>query len=479
MALLEHLEPRDVFHFFEELCAIPHGSGNTKAVSDWCVAYAKSRRLEYYQDEANNVIIIQGATPGYEDVPAIILQGHLDMVCEKDSTSTKDMNREGLDLAVEGDRVYAKGTTLGGDDGIAVAMALAVLENPNIAHPRLEVVLTTDEEVGMLGAAALDVSPLQGRQLINIDSEEEGVFTVSCAGGVMNHCSLPLTRTEYAGARLRIVVSGLTGGHSGVEIHKGRANAIILLGRLLDAAGAAAEMRVVSAAGGAKDNAIAVSAEAVIAVSDTESVTAALETLAGALRQEYLTTDPGLCVTVESTEDTRLPMDADTTRRVLCFMTCAPNGVEAMSAEIPGLTQTSLNLGVMTCSEAELSAVFCIRSSVGSQKEMLFRRVGTLVEQLGGKVCRSGDYPAWEYRRDSVLRSRMTEIFEEQYGYAPKIEAIHGGLECGLLCGKLPDLDCVSIGPDMEGIHTARESLSVASVQRVWNFLLEVLKRSK
>ena len=215
--VLETLEPKAVFHFFEDLTRIPHGSRNTKAISDWCVAFGEKLGLEHYQDEANNVILIAPATPGYEDAPAVILQGHVDMVCEKEAGCAKDMDKEGLDLFVDGDLVGAKGTTLGGDDGIAVAMALAALEDTTLQHPRLEVVLTTDEEIGMLGAAVLDVTPLQGRTMLNIDSEEEGIFTVGCACGSSVFCHLPLVRDNISGETLVVRVSGLVGGHSGPQ----------------------------------------------------------------------------------------------------------------------------------------------------------------------------------------------------------------------------------------------------------------------
>ena len=236
MNVLEHLEPKSVFRFFEEMCAIPHGSRNTKAVSDWCADFARARGLEYHQDGDNNIIIIKEAAPGYEAAPPVILQGHLDMVCEQTADCQKDMSREGLDLAVDGDFVYAKGTTLGGDDGIAVAMALALLDAEGLPHPRLEAVFTVDEEIGLLGAASIDVTPLKGRQMLNLDSEAEGIFTVSCAGGNTSACLLPLTRAPFDGAGVTVAVGGLTGGHSGAEIHKGRANANVLMGRILRAA---------------------------------------------------------------------------------------------------------------------------------------------------------------------------------------------------------------------------------------------------
>ncbi len=479
MGVLDGLEPREVFHWFEELSAIPRGSGNTRAVSDWCAAFGRERGLECHQDGLGNVILIKPATPGYEGAAPLILQGHLDMVCEKEPACPKDMARDGLDLAVEGDYVSARGTTLGGDDGIAVAMALAILDSGELPHPRLEAVFTVDEEVGMLGAAGLDVAPLQGRTLLNLDSEDEGVFTVSCAGGNVTRCVLPVDRAPFDGAGLEIRVDGLQGGHSGTEIHKGRANADVLLGRLLRAAAARTEVRLYSAEGGLKDNAIPVQAAARIVAADPEAARSAVEALAAALREEHRVTDPGLTVAVGAWEPEGLPLDGPSTCRALCLLTCAPNGVQAMSADIPGLVQTSLNLGILTTGERELSAAFCVRSSVDSQKEMLKDRLSCLMEQLGGRAEFSGDYPGWAFRADSPLRERMVAIFRAQYGHEPKVEAIHAGVECGLLAGKLPGLDCVSIGPELLEIHTPRERMSVASVQRTWKLVTELLRQWK
>ena len=479
MAVLDQLEPKNVFRFFEQMCAIPHGSYNTKAVSDWCVAFAKERGLEHYQDEMNNVILIKEASVGYEEAQPVILQGHLDMVCEKAPGCEKDMAREGLDLAVEGDYIYAEGTTLGGDDGIAVAMALAALDDESLPHPRLEVILTTEEEVGMDGAVALDVSPIRGRKLLNLDSEAEGVFTVSCAGGSMAACGLPVARAPFGGDILRVRVAGLTGGHSGAEIHKGRANANMLLGRLLRTMAAETELRLVSADGGLKDNAIPVAAEAVVAAEDGRKAKAAAERMAACFQTEYRRSDPMLTVTAEEAAAAWQPMDASSTERAVCLLACAPNGVQTMSQDIHGLVQTSLNLGILKTGENAVTASFCIRSSVDSEKEMLKDRLACLLAQLGGGVSFSGEYPGWAYRPDSPLRELMTEVYREQYGREPKVEAIHAGLECGLLAGKLPGLDCVSIGPDLLEIHTPREKMSISSVQRVWMFVREILKRSR
>lgn len=479
MSVLENLEPKNVFRYFEEMSRIPHGSFHTKAVSDWVVEFAKAKGLQYRQDEANNVVIFKPATPGYENAPTVMVQGHLDMVCEKEADCAKDMDTEGLDLFVEGDRIGARGTTLGGDDGIAVAMALALLEADDIPHGPLECLFTTEEEVGMLGAAELDASDLHARYLLNLDSEEEGIFTVSCAGTSIMAVTFPVKRAPYAGSVCRLKVSGLLGGHSGAEIHKGRANADILLGRVLNAIGSVCEFRLIEATGGTKDNAIPREAYAVLRVSDYEAAAAAAERECAALKGEYRGVDDGVLVTLEPAEDDRPPMDGPCTRSVTCFLFCVPNGVQAMSADVPGLVQTSSNLGQLFTEGDTLRLRFMARSSVNSQQQEITRRITTLAEVLGGSVENPVNNTAWEYKADSVLRETMTEIFREQYGREPVVSAIHAGLECGILSGKLPGLDCVSIGPDIDDIHTPGERLHIASTGRTWKLVQETLKRLK
>ena len=479
MNVLSHLEPQSVFSFFEEICAIPHGSGNTKMISDYLMDFAAKRGLEAWQDELNNVIIIKEAAPGYEAAEPVILQGHMDMVCEKAPGCEKDMETEGLDLAVEGDTIYAKDTTLGGDDGIAVAMGLALLDAKDLGHPRLEVLFTVDEEVGMTGADGMDVSMLRARRMLNLDSEAEGIFTISCAGGCMSKCAMPISREECAWARMAITVGGLEGGHSGMEIHTGKGNAAMLLGRVLAAAAKETELRVVSVCGGLKDNAIPREATAVIAAADAKAAAAVAEAMDAALKREYRAADGGVFVECSTVSGQGRPMDADSTRRTIALLTCAPNGVQEFSHEIEGLVQTSLNLGILVSDETSVKATFCVRSSVESQKQMLRDRLVCLMGILGGSVEVTGDYPAWEYRADSPLRELMAEVYREQYGKEPKIEAIHAGLECGLFAGKLPGLDCVSIGPDLTEIHTTREKMHISSVRRVWEMTVEVLRRMK
>ena len=478
MAVLENLEPKSVFGFFEQMASIPHGSGNTKQVSDWLVSFAKERNLEYYQDDLNNVIIIKEATPGYENGEPIILQGHMDMVCQQSPDCTKNMEVDGLDLGIDGDTVYAKGTTLGGDDGIAVAMCLAVLDAEDLPHPRVEAVFTVDEETGMYGAIGIDVAPLKARRLLNIDSEDEGVFTVSCAGGNISRCTLPLVRADFAGEALTVTVDGLQGGHSGIEINKGRANSNMTMGRILTAIRAKTDLRIIDVTGGQKDNAIPNCTVANILVADAEAARAACAAMEADLKVEYVTTDPAIAVHVEAGK-AAAAMDQASSDKVICMLTCLPNGIQVMSADIEGLVQTSLNLGVLFTEENQLTASFCVRSSVESQKAMVVARLKNLMAQLGGAVDVQGDYPGWAYQQESPLRDLLVEVFSEQYGREPKVEAIHAGVECGMFVGKMPGLDCVSIGPDLRNVHTFNERMYIGSVQRTWKLLLETLKRMK
>ncbi|MBO5976678.1 MAG: aminoacyl-histidine dipeptidase [Oscillospiraceae bacterium] len=476
--VIGNIEPKSVMSIFETICSIPHGSGNTKALSDWCVDFAAKRGLEHYQDELNNVIIIKEATAGYENAKPVILQGHIDMVCQQEADLAKDMSKEGLDLAVDGDDIHAIGTTLGGDDGIAVAMALAILDTDDIPHPRLEVMLTVDEETGMYGAAGIDVSAIKGKTLINIDSEEEGIFTVSCAGGARANCFLPIVREYAEGEFVNVIISGLKGGHSGVEIDKGRANATILMGRFLSLL-AHGSFRILTLEGGSADNAIPLRCEAgLFGCADEIAKTA--EIAEAIFKKEYRNTDAGVVIEViRADSPCRNALDAESTQRACDLLTLVPNGIQAMSSDIPGLVETSLNLGILKLGEDTLRASFALRSSVGSRKEAMKTTLKSVLRVLGGHVEITGDYPAWEYRAESPLRDLMTEVYIRQYGEQPEVLAIHAGLECGLLSAKIPDLDCVSIGPNMKDIHTTSERMSISSVQRVWKFVLEVLKESK
>ncbi len=479
MRVLSEIEPKEVFAYFEDICEIPHPSDKEEKLSNYCVDFAKKHHLTYYEDELHSVILIKEATPGYEDEPAVILQGHLDMVCEKEPGCTIDFDNDGLDLMVEGDYISAKGTTLGGDDGIAVAYALAILASDQIAHPRLEVILTASEEVGLNGAREIDVSMLQGRRLINLDSEEEGILLSGCAGGASVTCTLPVKRIKASGCAYTIKLDGMIGGHSGVEIHKGRANANLVMGRVLMTLSRNVSYYLADFAGGKKDNAIPrdCSAGIYLAPEDEEKAKQVITQLQQSLSHEYALVDPDIKITLEKDTSVNPQMlDEDSTRRAVMLVNMLPNGVQTMSADVEGLVETSLNLGVLKLEETELAIHYAARSSVGSAKDALLDKLVYLTESIGGTTHIAGVYPAWEYKRDSKLREKMIDVYEKMYGKKPLVEAIHAGVECGLLAAKLPGLDCISIGPDMQSVHTTEEKLSISSTKRVWEYLLEVLK---
>ena len=474
---LAGLRPESVFYYFEQICAIPHGSGNTKMISDYLVSFAKEQGLRYIQDESNNVILFADGTAGYEDHAPVILQGHMDMVCEQDADCTIDMQTQGLDIAHDGQYVFAKGTTLGGDNGIAVAYALALLADKNIPHPPLEVVITVDEEIGMLGAAVIDLSELRGRTLINMDSEEEGIFTVSCAGGATATIAVPVQRRAVYGPCIRLCVDGLQGGHSGVEIHKKRANANKVMGQLLQRATRVMPMCLTAFSGGAKDNAIPRSCSATLVMMgmEAEQLNAICEELQAEIRKKY--DEPEAVVYGENVDALGgNALSTEDTANMAALLCAAPNGVQKMSADIEGLVQTSLNLGIAKLGEG-MELTFSVRSSVNTEKEELLNHLQALARFYTGEFSQMGDYPAWEYRKDSPLRDKMVGIYQEMFGKEPQVVAIHAGLECGMLGDKLPGLDCVSIGPEMYDIHTSRERLGIESVKRTWDFIRKVLEK--
>lgn len=524
MGVLSDLEPKNVFRFFEEITKIPHGSGNVGQISDYLADFARERKLFFIQDELKNVIIVKEATPGYEQEPAVILQGHMDMVAVKKPDCCLDMRTEGLRIAVDGDKVYAEDTSLGGDDGIAVAYSLALLDSDTIRHPKLEVIITVDEEVGMDGARGIDLSMLTGSRMVNLDSEEEGVFLTSCAGGARVKCRLPLNGSDLqnnmAGDGIRrpqeqedwllayeVTVGGLLGGHSGGEIHKERGNSNCLFGRLLNRLCGDMPVMLAEVHGGLADNAIPRETIGVLVIreKDSEAFASVLDTVENEIRAELSEKDPGFYIKAEKLEQGELTcVGVEDTKRAADFLCALPNGVQAMSADMPGLVETSLNLGIMeygsgkssadnaVSATADLSsensgkgaadeaatllAEFSVRSSVESAKNALIRKLRAVTELAGGNITVTGDYPGWRFRKDSPLREKMVRLYQEMYGTEPKVEAIHAGLECGILGSKIADLDCVSIGPDMRDIHTTEETLSISSTGRVWEYLVRLLE---
>ena len=483
MSILEGIEPRDVFGFFEKICGIPHGSGNTQKISDYLVEFAIARGLEYKQDELGNVIIFKPGTAGYENSAPVIIQGHMDMVCEKEKNCDIDFDNEGLRLKVKDGYVAAEGTTLGGDDGIAVAYALAILDSKHIPHPPLEAVITVDEEIGLLGANALDCKVLKGKTLLNLDSEDEGILLAGCAGGATANCTIPLKyekSDKYSD--YEIILSGITGGHSGVEIHRQGANSNVLMGRILDMLRKRVDTRLAFVCGGLKDNAIPRETRAFAGISKSGSrneVCDCIDEIGEIISKEYGITDRDIRLEIKETDNHPAYFTVDTEDRVICALRCLPNGVIRMDPNIEGLVQTSLNMGIVKIKDTELIIQFSVRSSVESEKRELLQRIDNLVSYLGGNVTVTGEYPAWEYKSDSRLRRIMVDIYEKMFHEAPDVKTIHAGLECGIFSGKIDNLDCISYGPQIDNIHTTEERLNIDSARRCYEYTKEVLKALK
>ena len=483
MAVLSGLEPKAVFEYFEKLCAVPHGSHNTKQISDLCVSFARELGLKCRQDEVNNVVIWKGASPGYEGAEPVILQGHIDMVCVKTEDSPKDMAKEGLDLLTDGAWVWADRTSLGGDNGIAVAMILAILADDTLSHPPLEAVFTVDEEVGMDGAFALDCSDLKGKKLVNLDSEEEGVFTVSCAGGARMDCFLPGANEPLSeGTAYAVTLDGLLGGHSGADIHRGRASANQVMVRVLySAMERCSGLRLCSIRGGKFDNVICSKNEALVSVpaeqaEDFETFVREFDVI---LKNEYAGCDDGISLTCRRGALMDGGMTREATERVLRTMLVLPQGVQAMNVDFPGLVQTSLNLGIMEMKADGVHFSISVRSCIASQKAMMIQRLRAILGLGGGTASERSSYPGWQYARQSALREDVLAAWQVVSGKEGKIEATHGGLECGLFIEKIPGLDAVSFGPELHDVHSAAEKLSVPSTKLVYEAVCELLRRSR
>lgn len=530
--LEEIYDETGVFQAFEAISRVPRGSGHNTEISRFLMKFAKENGIWVRQDQAENIIMVKQASEGMEDLPTVMLQGHMDMVCEKEAGCEHDFLTEGLELYTEEDWIHAKGTTLGADDGIAIAYIMALFMDNTLRHPRLEAVITTDEETGMHGAYALDTSDLTAKYLLNLDSEEEGVFLTSCAGGLTCIGTVPIKRKMEQGYVLKVRIHGLKGGHSGEDINKNRTNAVILLGRMLHdlekewncgcGKNGEGSVRLIAACGGNKDNVIPCEAEAEVLLLDkagereeefsgsalsaggekveNKSFPSCLcqnqaQTISGLwhdiknvimelcsglikkYQKELSASEPGLQIDVELfPESTGIALDGESTAEILKLLYLAPTGVMAMSAEMSGLVESSQNLGIFRVEEDQAIVHFSIRSSVTSAKYYLAEKCKTLINLCGGTYQTCSEYPAWEYRPDSKLRSYVSETYERIYGKAPVLRAIHAGLECGLISEKMPELDILSMGPDIVDIHTPKERMSISSARRVYEFVKELLE---
>ena len=463
-------EAETFLRFFAEISQIPRGSGNTKGIADYLVDFAKARSLEFYRDESDNVVIKKPATADCIGRPAFIIQGHTDMVLQAASGVTKDMDNEGVELVFDGDFLRANGTTLGADDGIAVAYALAILDSSDISHPDFEAIFTSDEETGLIGATALDCSAINGKIMINIDSDVEGVFTVGCAGGRRVDISLPVAREALSHDKYTLIIDGLLGGHSGVEIDKGRTNATKRIAEYLAALG---DIRLISLSGGVADNAIPPSATAeFISEKDPSVLSEIIDGLKAALPENA----ERETVTLIKSGCADSALTAESTDSLISLIREFPSGIIAMSEDIEGQVETSLNLGILRLGEDAASISFSLRSSKEKEKQALADRVRSIADSHGAVTSEHGDYPGWDYKKDSHLRDVMCRTYLEKYGKDAEVITIHAGLECGIFSDKIDGLDCVSAGPDAFDIHTPKERLSISSATRFWEYLLDVIK---
>lgn len=481
MSMINELKPQKVFKYFNEISQIPRGSDDEKRISDYLTQFGKERGLETIQEPCLNVIIKKPATPGYEHIPAVILQGHMDMVCVKKEGSNHDFSKDPVELWVDGDFLKAKETTLGADNGIAVAMALAILDSDDLQHPALEVLVTVAEETGMDGAGALMAEHISGKTLINIDSEEEGVMLASCAGGVNNIVTLPIewaatTKTTFK----KLTIKGLLGGHSGIEINKNRANAIKLMARVLKALDSL-NVEVTEVYGGEKMNAITKFCHATIGASEADmpAVEAKIKEMEAIFQNEFAAADPGIFFEIASVEKPAKVFSAKTLKAFVNFLRLLPNGVQTMNHSIAGLVESSNNIGVLETKEDVIKMNNAVRSSVKSLKAEINERIQMLAEANGAVSELVADYPEWAFQLESPIRDLMGVVYKEITGNEMHVDAIHAGLECGLLTEKVGNIDMVSIGPNLYDVHTPEEKLSISSTERVYTFLVEVLKRMK
>ncbi|WP_339060939.1 aminoacyl-histidine dipeptidase [Tepidibacillus marianensis] len=481
--VLKGIQPEAVFRNFEAISQIPRESGNEEQISNYLVQFGKDLGLEVIQEESGNVIIKKPGTKGYENTPTVILQGHMDMVCVKKEGFEFVFAKDPIPLVVDGDFVKTKGTTLGADNGIAVAMSMAILESNDMEHPPLECLITVEEETGMDGVMNLRPEHISGKILINIDSEEEGTMLASCAGGVRNIVRIPIEWKEVSKGKQTYLlgVKGLRGGHSGSEIDKNRASAIKLLGRVLRTLQQSIEFDIASVSGGEKMNAIPKMAYATLVIdegskSKLEEIVSQYQDI---FHKEFEVVDPEIQVLVSKAEPASRVFQKKTTENFIHALRLIPYGVQTMSGNIQGLVESSNNIGTLDTNENEILLSSAVRSSVKSLKDEINDRINSICELTDAKMELNSDYPAWEFEPNSKIRGIMNDVYQEMNHKEMKVDAIHAGLECGFLQEKLGKIDIVSIGPNIYNAHTPEESLSISSTQRVYEFLVEVLKKIK
>ncbi len=482
---ISKLEPKEVFGYFNKITQIPRGSGNLDGICAFCMDFAREHGLKAVQDQAGNVIIYAPGTAGYENSETVILQGHLDMVCDCDPDCSLDMEHDALELDSDGEFLWADGTTLGADDGIAVAYILAILASDKIPHPPIEALFTVDEEVGMIGANNLDTSHLTGKKLINMDSEEEGVLTVSCAGGSRGRLTFDYDRKEdYSnlGIAYELKVSGLRGGHSGTDIHKNRKNAIKLLAEILGELGKKYDFTLAEIWGGVKDNAIPKEASAILCFNEKDGLIRfceEIEMLVREIKTEMGESVVGLRVSFVPTDRIEKTTTKLQTMELVHFIQDLPDGVWKMSQHMEGKVETSLNLAVVKTTEDAVEFTYFLRSNVAGGKDDMKKKIERCLKSYHGTIEYYNEYGEWSYRENSPLRDTAIQAYRECFDAELALDSVHGGLELGILSGKMPDVDFISMGPTMYNVHTPNERLDIASAGRCWEFLKKILEDLK
>ncbi len=474
MGILSNLNPKRVFEIFEEICSVPRGSGDMERIGQYCIAFAKKNNLDAYKDETGNVVIFKDATKGYENSETVMLQGHMDIVCQKEADSEFDFKKDGVIPRIDGEYVKATGTTLGADNGIAMAIIMAILEDNTLKHPDLEAVFTTDEEIGLIGASKIDCSNLKSKKMINIDSEDPKQITVSCAGGCDFKAKIPLKRTSKTGKCVQIILKGLKGGHSGVEINAGRINADILAGRLLNHLKFENDFEIISISGGDKGNAIPNRCE--IKLFADEKLIENAESYLCEIKSEISDREEGFDWEISASEGTFDVISSPSAKEIIYILNQAPNGIEQMSVSIENLVETSLNLGVVETGKDLLLLHFMLRSNKRTALLALDEKLKNFFSIFDCEFESYGHYFPWEFKSDSALQEICKKAFNKKLGYVPEIVAIHAGLECGMFADKMKGLDCVSIGPELIDIHTTNERMKISSVKDIYDCVLEILE---
>ena len=475
---LTELEPRPLWRHFAKILTIPHCSGHEKALGDYVLGVAASLGLPGKRDKVGNVVVSKPASAGRAGAVGAILQGHLDMVCEKNSDTAHDFSKDPIEAEIRGEWVYAKGTTLGADNGIGLAAALAVMEDASLVHGPLEFLFTVDEETGLTGANKIQKGFLAGKMLLNLDSEDEGTFTIGCAGGADSRLVLPLERKKTASKNLyRLHVRGFRGGHSGLDINQGRGNAIKLLARMLGQAQVAAKFELVGLEGGSKHNAIPREAVAVLACPPVQvrAMTTALKKAFDKIAAEFRAVEPDAAYVLEPLDGREPALTRDCQRTFVDFLLAIPHGVIAMHPEIAGLVETSTNLAIVKTGRKELSVLCSTRSSVASALEATRGAIGSVCALAGATAEFHNGYPGWMPNLASPLLKRLREIYQETFGKEAEVVAVHAGLECGIIGEKFPGMDMISFGPTMRNPHSPEEHVHVASVAKFWTFLAKAL----